>query len=322
MCVILLFSIFTAAGAYQESTTTDKTVITYLYTQSGLFDFIIDLKNNFIYDKTSIKPGQETIFKNIVDDINGMFIYNYYGNESAKTTGEYYLTAQLKTDLWQKNYVIIPKSNFSSNEKTASFNFVFPVNLTFYENIISKIDGEIGMKAKNPTLNIKCNIVVSSQTSKGFIYDSFSHSINVSIDSSIIEFGGELSQYDTGSLTTSEEMFLQSVVDKRNTWASTSIVFIAILIGFVFVTENITEKYDKTQKLVNKIKKKYGEWIVDVDNIPQMDQTKIIIVKQFDDLVKISEETSNPILCNESKDFHKFYVLTENFCYTYELKKK
>ena len=322
LCIILLLSIFTAVGAYQESTTTSETVITYSYTQSSIFDFTIDLKNNSVYDKTSIKPGQETIFKSIVDDINGLFTYNYRGNESTKTTGEYYLTAQLKTDLWEKNYVIIPRSNFSSNKNTASFNFVFPVNLTFYETIISEIDKEIGIKAKNPTLNIKCNVVVSSQTSKGFIYDSLSHHINISMGKSIIEFGGKLSQYDMGVLTKSEDVFLQSVVDKRNAWYASSILFIAILIGFVFVTENVVEKYDKTQKLVNKIKKKHDEWIVTVDELPQIDQSKIAIIKQFDDLVKVSEEISKPILYHESKDSHKFYVLTEYFCYKYEFKKK
>ena len=150
LCIILLFSIITAVGAYQESTTTSETVVTYSYTQNGVFDFTVNLKNNSVYNKTSIKPGQETIFKSIVDDINGSFIYNYRGDEAAETTGEYYLTAQVKTDLWEKNYVIIPKSNFSSNEKTASFNFVFPVNLTFYETIIAEIDAEIGIKAGNP----------------------------------------------------------------------------------------------------------------------------------------------------------------------------
>ena len=320
LCIILLFSIFTVAGAYQESTTTSETVSTYSYTQNGMFDFTVNLKNNSVYNKTSIKPGQGTIFKSIVDDINGSFIYSYRGDEAAETTGEYYLTAQLKTDLWEKNYVIISRSNFSSNKKTAGFNFVFPVNVTFYEAIIAEIDKEIGIKAKNPTLNIKCNIVVSSQTSKGYIYDSFSPSINVSLGTSIIEFGGDLSQYDASSITREEKVFLQGVIDNRNTWFALSILFTAILIGFLLVTDDVAEKYDKTEKLVNKIKKKYGEWIVEVEKLPERAiGSEIINVKSLEDLIKTSEELGKPVVYSTTDGEHTFQVFDDDIHYTYVL---
>ena len=326
LCIILLFSIITAVGAYQESTTTSETVVTYSHTQNGVFDFTVNLKSNSVYNKTSIKPGQETIFKSIVDDINGSFIYNYRGDEAAEITGEYYLTAQVKTDLWEKNYVIIPKSNFSSNKKTVSFNFVFPVNLTFYETIIAEIDKEIGIKASNPTLTIKCNIVVSSQTSKGYIYDSFSPYINVSLGGNIIEFGGDLSQYNTGILTGKEEVFLQSVIDNRNTWSASSMLFIAIIVGFALITENVTKKYDKTEKLVNKIKKKYGEWIVDVDRKPIIIGTTAITIKSMEDLIKASEELGKPIIhftpLSSSREKHIFYIFDDSVQYEYVLDEK
>lgn len=321
LCIILLFSIITAVGAYQESTTTSETVVTYSYTQNGVFDFTVNLKNNSVYNKTSIKPGQETIFKSIVDDINGSFTYNYRGDEAAETTGEYLLLAQVKTDLWEKNYVIISKSNFSSNKRSASFNFVFPVNLTFYETIVAEIDDEIGIKASNPSLNIKCNIVVSSQTSKGYIYDSFSPYINVSLGGNIIEFGGDLSQYNTGILTGEQEVFLQSVIDNRVVWSASSIVFIAIIIGFALITENVTEKYDKTEKLVNKIKKKYGEWIVETEKLPTIEDAKIVPMNSLDDLVKISEELGKPIIyvTSDKDKKHTFYVLDDQMHYQYVL---
>lgn len=324
LCIILLFSIITAAGAYQDSTTTSETVVTYSYTQNGVFDFTVNLKSNSVYNKTSIKPGQETIFKSIVDDISGSFIYNYWGDEAAETTGEYYLTAQVKTDLWEKNYVIISRSNFSSNEKTASFNFVFPVNLTFYETIIAEIDEEIGIKASSPTLTIKCNIVVSSQTSKGYIYDSFSPYINVSLGGNIIEFGGDLSQYTTGIRTGEEEVFLQSVIDNRNTWSASSILFIAIIVGFALITGNVAEKYDKTENLVNKIKKKYGEWMVEVNKPPKRTPgSENIGVKSIEDLIKISEEIGKPVIHHISSSGrnakHTFYVFDESIIYEYSL---
>ena len=116
LCIIILFSLSTAYGAYQEPTTTNETIVTYEYTQNGIFDFSVNLKNNSWSNKTTIKPGQETIFKKIVDSINASFTYIYHGDEPAETTGEYYLSAQVKTELWEKEYIIVSKSNFSSNK--------------------------------------------------------------------------------------------------------------------------------------------------------------------------------------------------------------
>ena len=323
-CIIFLFTISITYGTYQEPTTSTETVVTYTYTQTGIFDFTINLKNNSIYNKTEIKPEREIVFKQIVDSINASFTYHYRGNESAETTGQYSLSAQVTTDLWEKNYAIIPKSNFNSNKITASFDFDFPINITFYENVVTEIDDEIGIGSSNPILTIECNIVVSSQTSKGVVYDSFIHSVNLSLGGNIIEFGGDFVQSDAGVLTGEEQVFLQDVVDNRNIWSATSLIFFLILVCFYLVTKNTIEKADKTQKMVKKIKKKYGEWIVEVEKPPKRALgAEVISVKSLEDLIKTSEELGKPVLYHTSssgkKAKHAFYVIDELLQYEHAL---
>lgn len=324
LCIILLFSIITAAGAYQESTTTNETVVIYSYTQSDTFDVTINLKNNSVYNKNTIKAGQETIFKKIVDSIDASFTYNYRGDEAAETNGEYYLSAQVTTDLWEKDFIIVSKSSFNSSKNTAGFDIDFPINLTFYENVVTDIDAEIGINSNNPTLNIKCNVAVSSQTSKGAIYDSFSHSINVSLGGNIIEFGGAFQPSTIGFITGEEEIFLQDVVDNRNMWSVSSVFIVVILLGFVIVTETRFEKVSKIEKMLNKIKKKYGDWIVEIGNPPIADKTKTIPIKSMEDLVKMSEELGKPVMYYQSSmlpgESHVFYVIDESMRYEYILK--
>ena len=247
-CIILLFSLITAYSAYQEPTTSNETVVTYTYTQTGIFDFTVNLKNNSIYNKTEIKPESEIVFKQIIDSINASFTYHYRGNESAETTGQYSLSTRVTTDLWKKSYAIIPKSNFNSNKVTASFDFDFPINITFYENVVTEIDDEIGIVSNNPILTIECNIVVSSQTSKGVVFDTFIHSINLSLAGNIIEFGGDFVQSDAGVITGEEQVFLQDVVDNRNIWSVSSLIFFLILVCFGLVTINTFEELIKHKR--------------------------------------------------------------------------
>ena len=277
-----------------------------------------------MYNKNTIKAGQETIFKKIVDSIDASFTYNYRGDEAAETNGEYYISAEITTDLWEKSFNVVSKSNFNSNENSAGFDIDFPINLTYYEDVVEDIDTEIGISSNNPTLNIICNVAVTSQTSKGNIYDSFSHSMNLTLSGNVIEFGGDFSKSSPGIITGEEDIFLQSVVDNRNMWSLWSVFFFVILVGFFFVTETKIEKLSKIEKMVNKIKKKYGDWIVEIDNPPAADKTKSMPIKSIDDLMKMSEELGKPVMyypySKHPDDGHVFYIVDESIRYEYILK--
>jgi hypothetical protein len=103
-------------------------------------------------------------------------------------------------------------------------------------------------------------------------------------------------------------------------WSASSIAFIAIIIGFALITGNVTEKLDKTEKLVNKIKKKYGEWMVEVNKPPKRTLgSENIEVKSLEDLIKISEELGKPVIYYNDGTKHNFYILDESVQYQYIL---
>ena len=260
----------------------------------------------------------------MVDTIEGSFRYRYNGTEREEINGRYKLTILLKTDQWEKKYVIVTEKNFTFYEKTSSFNFSFPVNLSFYESIIEQINTEIGMKAQNPRLILTCDIFLSSHTSKGSIYERFSPSVNIEIEDYLLKFTGDLIQYDTGNLTEEKEIFQQQVKNNRYIWTSISIGFFVILVFFGFGTEHIDKKECPEEILVRKIKKKYAEWLIEVKNLPTAVQnSERIFLKSFEDLNRVGENLGKPLLFNESECNgivkQSFYVIDNSTVYEYSL---
>lgn len=323
LSLIILFSLLTTYGAYQESTTINQKIDIYEYTQNGLFDFTVNLKNNSWSNKTTIKPGEETIFKKIVDSINVSFTYLYQADEIAENNGEYFFIAQVKTDQWEKDYNIISKTNFNLDKNNAGFTINFPMDITYYENIVYEIDNQLGIKSDNPTLNLKCNIIMSSITSKGAIQESFLPSTTISLGKNILEFENNLVQSKKGALVEERQVFLQNVIDKRNVLVANSIIFISILFVFTFTTKNDTKKYSM-EKSLNKIRKKYKKWIIESNQIPLFNTIKTVSVKSIDDLIKTSAEMGKPVIhykyLSNPSEFHVFYIFDESITYEYVLK--
>jgi hypothetical protein len=323
LSTIILFSLITAYGAYQEPTTINQKIVTYEYTQNGIFDFTVNLKNNSWSNKTTIKPGEEIIFKKIVDGINVSLIYIYQANEIAENNGEYLFIANVKTDQWEKDYIIISKTNFYSDKNNAGFTINFPIDITYYENIVNEIDNQLGIKSNNPTLNLKCNVIMSSITSKGVINESFSPSITILLGKNTLEFENNLVQSQKGALTEEKQVFLQNVIDKRNILLASLVIFISILFVFMIATKNDNKKYSM-EKSLNKIKKKYEKWIIESDKIPLFNTIKTVSVKSINDLIKTSVEMGKPVIhyrqLSNPKEFHVFYIFDESITYEYVLK--
>lgn len=321
---ILVIGSFVSAFAatMEQPNTTEKTITLCRYAQEGQFYYTVYLKNNTIYNKTILQPNEATIFKKITDHIDASFNYNFNSYCNHTISGSYTLIAQIKTDIWEKEYNLIPKTTFN----TDNFNIKFPINVTHYENIIKNITNEIGITAQNPLLNITCIITTTAKTDQGYIYDYFTPKLTIPLQKNIIEIKGNLTQTKQGALqttikTTAPEENKNSAI---NISVTTAIIFLIPLIPFAVFTENDYTKPTKTEKTVQKIKKKYGEWIVEIDTPPKLTRVETIKTKSIDDLVKTSEEIGKPILYHyisesDAEKKHVFYVLDDLTCYIYTL---
>jgi hypothetical protein len=318
--IIFILSAYGTYAAFQQPTTTEKTITTCEYSHTGKFSYIVYLKNNSVYNNAStLYPGQGIIFKKITDHINASFSYTFTCNQTATVQGHYTVYATVQTDLWSKNYIIIPKTEFN----TPHFTITFPINYTYFEEIVSTINDEIGVNARTPTLNMTCSVTLSALTTTETIHESFSPLLSMPLEENIIEFDSDLTRYQTGSLEGTTLISQSGVIEQKTNGIIISLVSVIIIVLFAVFTASRDISVNVIEKQVKKIKKKYGEWIVEVEQLPETKKTGTVSVKTIDDLTKISEELGKPIIHYQNSSNpdgkHEFYVLDGKTTYQYVL---
>lgn len=321
--LLLLISLFNGYSAYQTPTTTTINTPILTYEHRGRFDYTIFLLNNTLYEnKTFLRPEEGPFFRQLIDHINASFIYSFQTNQTATIHGNYTIDAVLQTNFWEKTYPLIERTSFTNQGKRASFIVQFPVEYPHYEQIYQTINDETGVAAQNPRLRFQANIAVSAFTTNKTTTSFFSPSIDMALGQKTIEFSETLTSMIPGTIT--EEMIIEQpeVINQRNTWIFLSVLFFIALPLFFFFTTAGKRAEGKTEKEIRKIKKKYGEWIVETQTPPKRSKTNVIIVNSLEDLSKVSEELGKPILLYHSSknNTYQFYVLEDHLMYQYELK--
>lgn len=324
LLIAFIFSTYTTMAAYQTPTMTDESYVRLTYSSSAKYNYVVELENNTVYNKTRLSPGEGIIFKQIVKEINASMTYTFQIDQNAEISGTYYIQAIIKTDLWTKIYTIVPSKSFTSNGRSSRFEQYFPIDFSFYDSVVSIINSEIGLNAPNPILIIKCPIAVNAKTSDTTIYETFEPEITVSLNQKTIEISDILSLQKTGSRTGTRQVFNQDVVDNRNNWTAYSVIILVVSLLFLIATKGESAVISKQDIVLKKIQKKYGEWMVDTKAKPVRLNSKIIPVNSLDDLSKVGEELGKPILHYTSEFnndfFHSYYVVDENAAYEYVLK--
>lgn len=321
LSLIVIASAYNAYAAFQQPATIEKRVITCKYSHYGNFNYTVFLKNNTVYNTSILYPGQGIIFKKILDHMNASYNYLFYCNQPAKIYGNYTVLANIQTDIWEKEFVLVPETSFTS----ALFYTNFPINFSYFDEIISQINDETGITPRDPTLIITCDITITAKIDNGSINESFLPSLSIPLGRNIIEIPGNLSQSRSDILEESgdEQTSQIGLIEQSNIWSLPSVIsFVSLIMLFVF-TENATVTVSKLEKMMEKIKKKYGEYIVDVDKKPIFIGTTAIRLKSLEDLIKTSEELGKPILHFSpqlsSEEQHMFYMYDDAVQYEYVL---
>jgi len=319
--ILIIVSAYSAYAAYQQPTTAEETQTAVGYTHTGTYNYNVYLNNNSLFDTNVLGPGQGTYFKKLVDHINASYTYTFRTSQPSTIDGTYELTAEVQTSTWAKSFTLISETNFSNTNSQAQFTTNFPINTTRFEDYVTQINNETGVTASDAILVIKCRVLLSADTEYGDINEVFEPAIQASLGGNVISIDGNLANTQTGTLETTVETDHPEVITQRNNWTISSTLFIIIFILFAVFTNAIVESEHATSKQLKKIKKKYGEWIVETDKLTPPKDVKVVSVNLLDDLVKLSEEIGKPVIHSTPmpNGEHTFYVFDEAMSYQYVL---
>jgi hypothetical protein len=303
----------------------------YTHTNRGTYDYVASLKPNTVYDnKTTLKPGEGTVYRRITEQIDVNFTYTFEGSKPTNLTIRYNVTEYVETTKWTKMISEVPIKTVSTQgtEATLSINNISPINASSIVDLVKAMQSDTGIPMSEYSANIRVAMYIEAETSEGVINKTFSPTLAMLFQSSrdegdIISISG-LENSDSDSITKTETIYHSWVKFQRDISYVLSIVALS---GLVITTwwfmRTRPHKPPRPEKILEDFIKPYEEIIVETAPEPSVGKPKLepentINVETMDDLLKIAEILGKPILHSYwPPEDHIFYVFDDKIRYEF-----
>lgn len=330
MLVILLIAI-PGMACYIEKNQKyqDKKVTTYSCTNRADVGYNVFLIPNQLYPERSLGEGKAYV-ASLVDYIDTTFKYEFNGERPATITGKYNITATLEgftkgfsgnKTLWQKEYQLQPDTDFSGDDSHILVEKKQPINLNNYANYIKMASDTIKMNF-DTNLKIKWNVSVEVNTPEGVIKEKLTPVMLIPLGQQLVDITGNLSDQKKGALDeTKQELSPTYRLKFLACCIAEGVVVVSLLFLLIFTSPLVIRPLQRKQK---QIFKNYGCRMVGVEGELEPDSSKIIEVASIEELVKIADDISKPILYKNSTEFEqitKYYVMDDNITYVLDINK-
>lgn len=302
----------------------------YTYNNKASVGYTVFLKANNLYEGNSLDEGKLYITE-FVDYIRTSFNYEFTGERDADIKGTYDIVAKVQgftgdgeslKSIWEKEYVILKKQNFNIEGTSKTIKEEVKLKLDPYNSFVEEIK-ESSKISSQTMVTLSMNINIEGSTNKGPIEDSISPSLIIPLDTPMFEIGGNNTIDRPGVIE--ETIKLEIPIDSKEVIFHGIIIgiLILILIGLISFVKVAPNK-DAHEKLLGVIFKKHGDRLVALDSELITDGMNTINVKTVDDLVRIADEVSRPILYKHSgnyKDIDALYIFDKDHLYVLNLRK-
>ena len=301
----------------------NKTIYSYNIKQD--VNYKVSLYKNNIYETDHLEMNQ-IYLSNVVKNINTNFNYEYKNDLSiplkyeydvvAKVVGEYILPEEKdKSQLWDKEFIILPKQSKETNEDSIKINENVDINYSSFDDVISDLKKQISIPI---TAYLSVNFTVRV---KGYIGHE------VTTDTQVINLKMPLQQQafkienkyekevskDVKELSKNElnDLFKREVI---------GFVLIGISFSIMFVFyKNIfnIRKNNYYNQTLNKLLKEYGDIIIEINDELERGNLQVIEVKTFNEMLDLEDELKVPILFYEIiRDKLGEFVINHNNFFT------
>jgi hypothetical protein len=307
---------------HQLPTYETQTTTLFTYQHVGKYDYIAELKPNIIYNKTTLTPGEGTLYTAIVNQINLTFTYAFTSNpEPENSTIEHNIIIQLESPgKWTKTL-----SDAEAQEMlklSSSLNFTMQVNCTKIRELVDSIDKETGTRSTTYNINIKPAIHVVANVTTETIDENFTPELTVGFKTEA-EKGNyiaieNLQQTKPSALTKTQSIYLQWVENQRaGSYIATAATTAALAISaFLYIK---TKPPTTPTKIIEKLTAPYKELIAKTTK-PAPETKTTIELETLEDLAKTAEILARPILHATDGKEHTFYVIDNNTKYQHKTK--
>ncbi len=302
--------------------TRTSTICTYQHV--GTYDYAAKLKPNIIYRKEMLKPGEGTLYTNIVEYVNLTFTYSFKSSPNPKSVEVgHRTTIQIESPArWLRTLSEAEAQELF--QLSGGLNWTMQVNSTKVRQFVEAIDREIYGAARSATysIKIKTEIHLAANIAAQAIDETFTPEITVAYKTDA-EKGNHmaienLKQTKSGAITETDLVPLPWVQNQRATsYIAAASTTAALAASALLYVKN--KPPAQPAKTIEKLTAPYRELIAKTAQRPPETKTTIE-TETLEDLAKIAEILARPILHTTEAQEHIFYIIDNETKYQHKTK--
>jgi hypothetical protein len=336
MAIIIIATLLIFISTYDilkifsnEDNVGTKTEQIYSYINNFKYDYNVNLiKNKYIEDEDLINKNIIYI-TDLIDNIDLNFNYEFQADKTEDLIYEYEIIGRTKA-VYTKNgkeETVLEKDETLKEKESDSVNsdkvdVIEDVKLDLKEKneLITDLKQKMGINV-TAQYEVILNISVKTNVQGEEVNDNITYSVKIDLAEKVTEISGENNKSNTEYIATN----VKNEKAKPITLVFDIIIIVISLIVLRFVSKakvanTIRNEYKQE---LNKILKLCQDKIVMIKTKPDSTEENTTLVRDFGEIVKLSEELFKPILCyiDEENEQAWFSVVSNNVNYRYILKK-
>lgn len=316
--------------ALYENNAVKKSI--YEYKNKYFYTYNIQLvDNNFITADNIV--DQDTYVTDLIASAPCNMTYTYSANNSRDMTYSYQITGKLEAlykkdgedqKLFKMDDVIVPLKEANVTSDKIEINESFDLNLKDKIDMIIAFQAEHGMQ-----INTKYTVLLEVITKTNFNGEEV---INTYSPDLVFEIGSKTTKVYSNTKDTDKPTVVSKIeIQKAGSVSGiqkiivtgVTIASVGLILFILFRTTNTNRVKNEYKAELNRLLKGCEEKIVEVSQKIETEGQNLVDVREFDEIIKVSEELFKPILFwnNEKEEESWFCVLGNNIIYRFILKR-
>lgn len=320
--VINLFSILSG-----ENVISNKKEI-YSYTNKFNYEYVVNLLENKFIEEDTLDMNKIAYVTQLIDTIDFNINYDYNGNKKSEIKYNYSVIGKLEATynreneeqkIWEKEYILKEETTDVSDNGKINIKDKIELDLKEQNNLVKDFEQRMGMTLDAKyIINVKVNSLTQIEGEN--IKNNYISTIIIDLAKKTTKIEGENDKEETEFIT-KEQIETRKVNPLKLIIDIVCIILSLSVLRYLSRTKNINTIRNEYRQELNKILRICQEKIVKVRNKPTVRQENIVEVKDFGEIIKLSEELFKPILYWEAKEEEAWFIVMSNDAvYRYILK--
>ena len=329
--ILFAVSSFTLFGSFLGGKTDKTKKEIYSYTNKFNYGYQVNLLPNKYIETKTLGMNEKAYITDLIDNINFDLGYSYTSDDKSTIKYKYnikgILTAVYTRDgneqkVWTKEYTLKEPTENTVIDKSFSIQENVALSLKEQNKLVKDFEQDIGI-----SVDAKYNVYLEVQTNTEFdgekIDNKYTSTISIDLGKKTTTIEGENNKEDKQFV--SKEIEHQSGTSTMTKLINVVLFVISIMMFNYIMTKTVSMNKTRNEfrQELNRILRLCQDKLVQVSSKLEVDTTNVIDVKDFGEIVKVSEELFKPILywVSPRNDEAWFNVMSHGVTYRYILKK-